>query len=154
MRLYFEEPKGDRLALDTERREWSATYETEDTEIDDEHFFIHVDDIYILQRIEQEADFCGYGYNKELADETKGPQTSVYTEYLQKLARYSAGIDKGIPYSAELMNHLHDDIERARATGYFNALQYSILTAALNELCDELEPYDAEVDAEEEDEPF
>lgn len=37
MRLFFEDPKGQRLAIDTNRREWSGNYTELPEDITDEH---------------------------------------------------------------------------------------------------------------------
>ena len=149
MRLFFEDPAGDRLALDTNRKEWAATYETEDTKITDDHFIIEVEDGDTLRRIEREADFCGYGYNREIDDETRAPQTSVYAEYLQELAAFNIEAETAGEYDdgkspedlAEELKELTARINRAKKTGYFNAVQYAAFTLILEDINESIELY-------------
>ena len=149
MRLFFEDPSGDRLAIDTNRQEWAATYETKDTKISEDHFIINVEDAEILRRIEREADFCGYGYNNEIDDETRKPQTSVYAEYLQELTAFnivteSAGEYDDDPSAEDLAEELEEltaRIEHAKETGYFNGVQYATLILILEYINESIELY-------------
>ena len=72
MRLYFQDPQGKRLAIDTERREYCAETETPDITIPDSHRFIAVDDnaFYIILG---EADFCGWSYSSEFLKDHPAP---------------------------------------------------------------------------------
>ena len=71
MRLYFQDPTGQRLAIDTNRQEWAATYAKLPTEIKDGHTFIFVDSSEDLEKIENEIDFNGWNYNKDLAEDRR-----------------------------------------------------------------------------------
>ncbi len=149
MRLFFEDPSGERLAIDTSRQEWAATYETEDTKISDDHFIIQVEDADILRRIEREADFCGYGYNREIDDETRTPQTSVYAEYLQELAHFNIEAETIGSYDdgrsaedlADYLKKLTARIENAKQTGYFDAVQYAALILILQDINESIDLY-------------
>ena len=170
MRLFFEDPSGERLALDTNQKEWAATYETEDTKITDNHFIINVEDPEVLRRIEREADFCGYGYNNEIDNETRAPQTSVYAEYLQELAAFNIEAEAAGEYDdgqssedpaerlAEKLERLTARTEHAKEIGYFNARQYAALILILDEIRENIELYKqveaVYKEATEEPEPF
>ena len=149
MRLFFEDPDGERLAIDTNWKEWAATYVDLDTEITGDHFIIKVEDPEVLRRIEREADFCGYGYNPEIDDEKTAPQTSVYAEYLQKLAAFTIEAEAAGEYEdgrsvADLereLNSFVERVERAKATGYFNTRQYAALILIIDDVRENIELY-------------
>ena len=139
MRLFFEDPNGDRLALDTNRQEWAATYETEETKISDDHFIINVEAPEVLHRIEREADFNGYGYNQEIDKPERAPVTSVYAEYLQRLADFNikaeaAGIYNDADDLDSEMDELKEKLESANETGYFNPRQYAALLLIVDDI--------------------
>ena len=166
MRLFFEDPSGERLALDTNAHEWAATYETSDTKISDDHFIIDVESAEVLRRIEREADFCGYGYNKEIDDERRTPQTSVYADYLQELTSFyiqceTAGEYEGGPSVEDLKSRAAEYERRyikAKKTGYFNARQANALLIILDDAKECISLYErtetAYNDAIEEQAPF
>lgn len=62
MRLYFEDPRGGRLAIDTEQKAYFADFMTPDTIIDDNHRFIKVADSNSIYAVASEAEFNGYEY--------------------------------------------------------------------------------------------
>ena len=151
MKLYFEDQSGQRLALDTERREWAATYETDDTHISDRHFIIAVDSAEILRRIEREADFCGYGYNPGIENaRARTAGASVYAEYLQRLADFvlkaeAAGTSESGPTVDELRAErktLADRVEKAAASGYFDDTERSALQLILKDADNVIDLYD------------
>ena len=152
MRLFFEDPRGQRLAIDTNRREWSANYTELPDDITNEHTFINVRQPDDLDAIEKEIDFNGWSYNNDLAEDRHAASRSVFTDYLRELERYMEDTDTGGTHSADEIDDLHGRIERAQQTGYFNARQYAALLLLLEELCGELEPYDTPDDDEAE--PF
>ena len=163
MRLYFEDPNGDRLALDTERREWAATYETDRTHISDRHFIIRVEAPEVLRGIEQEADFNGYGYNDDIEDEG-GLYRYVYAEILRELTRLSEKAanltesDEVASYILSDLERLTDRIENAKAKGYYNAAQYASLILILDDIRGSIDLYNRAGDipgrVEEEEPPF
>ena len=150
MRLFFEDPIGQRLALDTNREEWAATYETDDTIIDDDHFIIKVEAPEVLHRIEREADFCGYGYNKDIAEPQTTPAPSVYAEYLTLLSNFilkaeSAGTSESGPTVPELQqerNYLAERIDKAKAAGYFDETEAGALDLILRDADNVIKLYD------------
>lgn len=166
MRLFFEDPSGERLALDTEAREWAATYETDDTNISDDHFIIAVEDGDTLRRIEREADFCGYGYNNEIDDERRRVYSSVYAETLQKVTAFyieceNIGVYKTgrtIEELEEYAKELESELIKDRKTGYYNARQADALLILLDDIKASIDLYKrtepAHKEPTEEAEPF
>lgn len=151
MRLFFEDPSGERLALDTNAREWAATYETEDTKITDDHFIIEVEDGDTLRRIEREADFCGYGYNNEIDDERRNKRvcSSVYAETLQELTGFYIEVEnigqREDGRTVEEIQEHADELERRfirqRKEGYFNPRQADALLMILYDIKEGIELY-------------
>ena len=151
MRLFFEDPDGERLALDTNAGEWAATYEPDGAEISDEHFIINVEAPEVLRRIEREADFCGFGYNKDIEDERRHPQpqTSVYAEYLQELAAFNIRAEACGNYengaSAEdltdELDRIKGRLEGAKNIGYFSAKQYAALLLIVDDIQEDIDLY-------------
>lgn len=142
MKLYFKTPAGERLAIDTERREWAADYANDDTELTDKHRYINVSSLQDLYTIESESDFNGYGYNSNI-ENGRAPGISVFTDYLQVLASYSAAADAGqlTPDNAGEFPGAVERIEKARAAGYFNAREYSILILLIDDITAALDLY-------------
>lgn len=142
MRLFFEDPKGQRLAIDTNRREWSGNYTELPEDITDEHSFVNVDQPDDLELIEREIDFNGWNYNPNTAGDRSAPQTSVYTEYLQTLTSYSAATDAGQfdGLARELSNVMHR-IQKANDDGYFTPLEYQILVLAAENISRAINQY-------------
>ena len=150
MRLFFEDPSGERLALDTRAKEWAATYENDATQISNDHFIIAVESADVLRRIEREADFCGFGYNNEIDDERRTPQASLYAEYLQELAAFTIEVEAAgeiengpsVEYLTERKNNFAERIEHANGNGYFNPVQYATLILVLDDITKSVELYE------------
>ena len=151
MRLFFEDPAGDRLALDTSREQWAATYETDDTIITDKHFIIRVEAPEVLRRIEQEADFCGFGYNKDIDDERNHhPEPSLFAEYLTLLSGFvlrveAAGTSENGPAVDDLKkesSQLVERVDRAHKIGYFDAVEYDALKLIIDDANNLIELYE------------
>lgn len=141
MRIFFEDPTGHRLAIDTNRQEWAANYAELPAEISNEHYFVNVNGRDDLELIEKELDFNGWNYSQEMPENRHGVQTSVYTEYLRELATFSALIDTGNinESTREAVQKTGARIERANDTGYFSKSQYKALNAVLFVIIEELE---------------
>ena len=142
MKLYFQDPDGQRLAIDTDRREWAANYANNETELKDGHNYINVSSSRDLYGIEQEADFCSYDYNGNI-ENGRPPQTSVYSDYLRTLASYSAATDTGqlAEHTLAEFNGVVDRVEKARAAGYFSARQYAALILIIDDIRETLDLY-------------
>lgn len=137
MRLFFEDPKGRRLALDTDRREWAADYANDKTEIRSDHSFIKVSEPEDLETIEREADFCAWSYGDTWTNHGRGAGFSVYSEYLRELTQYSERVDAGKTYKNEAayIRALSERVKAADEEGYFTPLQREILA----KICEDLE---------------
>ena len=128
MRLFFEDPEGERLAIDTERREWATSYDG--SELTESHRYINVRYKEDLRTIEQECDFNCYGYNDGI-DNAKAAGVSVFSEMLQTLATASRAADVGTAYDVE---GIRDRIERDEKEGYFSATQYAALLLIVDDI--------------------
>ena len=70
MRLYFITPDGDRLAIDTDRREYCSG-----AAVPDHHRFIRLEGPLDITIIQSELDFNGWGYGDTWTNET--PRTEA-----------------------------------------------------------------------------
>ena len=150
MRMYFQDPKGQRLAIDTNRKKWAASYAPLAADIDDSHAFINVQGAEDLTTIEKELDFNCWGYNKDLPQK-RTPFASVFTNYLQKLAELSAAVEAGQGEDLDELedfDELAERIEKAKAERYFNARQYAALLLILDDIREAAALYERAEDPE------
>ena len=143
MRLFFEDPEGRRLALDTDRQEWAADYANDKTEIRSDHSFINVSSSQDLEKIEREADFCAWSYGDTWTNHGRGAGFSVYSEYLRELTQYSERVDAGKAYKSEAgyIQALSERVKAANEEGYFTPLQREILAKICEDLEESIELY-------------
>ena len=142
MRLFFQDPTGQRLAIDTRRKEWAANYANSETELTDGHEYINVSGPEDLYKLERESDFNSYDYNSNI-ESGRAPNISLYTDLLGALASYSAAIDAGQADDlADELDSMADRIEKAKAAGYFNPQQYAILILIVDDLKSAADLYD------------
>ena len=135
MKLYFQDPTGARLAIDTSRREWAANYANSETELHEGHNYIYVTGPEELYKIERESDFNGYGYNSNI-ENGRPLDISLFSDLLGVLASYSGAADAGQldeENAGEFYNVLKR-IEKAKAEGYFNAGEYEALTLVIADI--------------------
>lgn len=70
MRLYFEAPNGDRLAIDTKKEIYSTNFEDGAGDVPDGHRYIWLESGKDLDIILSEIEFCGWSYDDTWTGDT------------------------------------------------------------------------------------
>ena len=71
MRLFFEDPHGGRIAIDTETQTYCSNFENGRDYIPGKHRYIKVKSVLDLNNILHELDFNAWGYDDSIHDNTE-----------------------------------------------------------------------------------
>lgn len=128
MRLYFTDPNGGKLAIDTKRREYCADFITPETVIGDNHRFINVASVQDLEIVLKEAEFCSWSYSGAFLEDRLFAYMARDIEHLIEKGRSLIGSfpDDQEDITVSEMKHF---IERARETDKTESLIYAISEA-------------------------
>jgi len=121
MRLFFTDPSGGRVAIDTDRKQYCADYIAPETIISDDHRFIKVSDIDSLDIVLSEADFCGWGYSGSFLQSRKNLYKKRDIEQLIKAGRSLIGDPPADHEDIRITEMLHF-IHMARETNETDSL--------------------------------